>query len=154
MASDPATWRRIVLATDLTSVSEPATVHALRLAQASGATIVVVNVIEEGDLHSDSAGSRRIDQVRSGREASARQVVARARQAGVAATFLIWPGTAASGVLEAAISEGADAIVVGTHGRGTVGRLVFGSVSREVARKATCPVVVVSAGHVVIAGRG
>ena len=38
---------------------------------------------------------------------------------------------------------GVDAIVVGSHTRGVVGRLVTGSVSEHVVRRAPCPVLVV-----------
>ena len=37
----------------------------------------------------------------------------------------------------------ADLLVVGTHQRGPVGRLLFGSVSTSVLEHATCPVAVV-----------
>jgi nucleotide-binding universal stress UspA family protein len=36
-----------------------------------------------------------------------------------------------------------DLLVVGTHGRGRLGRLLHGSVSGDVARSARCPVVAV-----------
>ena len=38
-------------------------------------------------------------------------------------------------------------IVMGTHGRTGLGRLLMGSVAEEVLRKATCPVMTVKAGN-------
>lgn len=47
----------------------------------------------------------------------------------------------ADALLDAAAE--ADLLVVGTHGRGTVGQLAFGSVSRAVTHRAPCPVAVI-----------
>ena len=44
------------------------------------------------------------------------------------------------------MAESADLIVVGSHGRGTVGRFLIGSVSDHVVRNAPCPVLVVRSG--------
>lgn len=49
-------------------------------------------------------------------------------------------GPAAKEILRVARGLGADLIVVGTHGRGGVKRLVLGSVAEEVLRRAGCPV--------------
>ena len=48
-------------------------------------------------------------------------------------------------ILEAAKEFGADLIVMGTHGRTGVRRLVLGSVTEEVLRQARCPVLTVKA---------
>jgi nucleotide-binding universal stress UspA family protein len=45
--------------------------------------------------------------------------------------------------VDAAASEHAELIVLGTHGRRGVNRSIFGSVSDHVVRNAPCPVVVV-----------
>jgi nucleotide-binding universal stress UspA family protein len=47
-------------------------------------------------------------------------------------------------ILEAAASLEADLIVMATHGRGGLGRLLYGSVADQVLRQATMPVVFVS----------
>ncbi len=52
-------------------------------------------------------------------------------------------GNPASHILECARSLQADLIVMGTHGRGGFERLMLGSVSEKVLRKAACPVLTV-----------
>lgn len=46
-------------------------------------------------------------------------------------------------ILDYAQDADADLIVMGTHGRGAIGRLVLGSVVREIVRMAPCPVLTV-----------
>jgi nucleotide-binding universal stress UspA family protein len=52
-------------------------------------------------------------------------------------------GSAWKQILQMAVDVQADLIVIGTHGRGGVKRLVLGSVAETVVRKASCPVLVV-----------
>jgi nucleotide-binding universal stress UspA family protein len=58
-------------------------------------------------------------------------------------TSLVWEGDPAESILEAAAAEGAEVIVLGSHARGRIGRLLRGSVSHRVVRDAHVPVVVV-----------
>lgn len=46
-------------------------------------------------------------------------------------------------ILEEAINENIDLIVMGSHGYGPIARAVLGSVSERVLRKSTCPVLLV-----------
>ncbi len=66
-----------------------------------------------------------------------------ARQAGVAAEAVVDEARPVSGILERAGSMSADLIVMGTHGLGGFERLVLGSVTEKVLRKAPCPVMTV-----------
>lgn len=52
-------------------------------------------------------------------------------------------GDPAEKIVQAAANGGADMIVMASHGRGVVGRLLHGSVADKVAREATVPVMVV-----------
>jgi nucleotide-binding universal stress UspA family protein len=54
-------------------------------------------------------------------------------------------GDTAAEILRAATDAGCDLIVMGTHGRTGLGRLLMGSVAEQVVRKAPCPVVTVKA---------
>jgi len=56
-------------------------------------------------------------------------------------------GRAPQEILRLAAGEHADLIVLGTHGRGALNRILFGSTARRVVREATCPVLVVPSGH-------
>ena len=55
-------------------------------------------------------------------------------------------GDARTAILAAAQELAADLIVMGTHGRRGVSRLVLGSVAESVARETPCPVLLVRAG--------
>jgi len=52
-------------------------------------------------------------------------------------------GDAATEILHAAGKAKCDVIVMGTHGRTGLGRLLMGSVAEQVVRKASCPVLTV-----------
>jgi nucleotide-binding universal stress UspA family protein len=134
---------RILLATDLSATSESAATQALDLAHDLGADLLVVSIIDQLNGRISGRGIERIDQLRAGRESAAQDLVARGREAGVRVTFLIWQGSPGEGIVEVATSENVDLVVVGSHGRGSVGRLFAGSVSEHVVRHAPCPVLVV-----------
>jgi nucleotide-binding universal stress UspA family protein len=52
-------------------------------------------------------------------------------------------GEASAQILKIAAETKADLIVMGTHGRGGLSRLLIGSVTEDVMRKAPCPVLTV-----------
>jgi nucleotide-binding universal stress UspA family protein len=136
--------RRILLATDLSAASAAATSQALGLADDLRADLVILSVIEPvarlpGGL------VRRVDQVRGAREAAAQEIVEQGRGRRVSVEFLVWQGEPAEAIVEAAGSEQVDLVVVGSRGRGSMGRLLIGSVSDRVVRHAPCPVLVVRA---------
>ena len=138
--------RRLMLATDLSSASERAADEAIRVAVESGAELVVLSVVDPGRLRLPGGlFLRRVDQERARIEADVQKVVGRARQAGARATFLVWEGDPAEAILAAAEAEQIDAIVLGSHGRGLLGRLILGSTSGAVSEQATCQVLVVAA---------
>jgi nucleotide-binding universal stress UspA family protein len=143
--SPPATYRRVLLATDLSDASEAATDAAIRLSIEHGAVLIVCSVVDPDRLRLPGGRFlRRLDQERAAVIDGARSIVDRARMAGAVATFLVWDGDPAETVIAAADSEAVDAIVIGSHGRGRLGRLLLGSTSGRVSAEARCPVIVVS----------
>ena len=137
--------RRILLATDLSPASEGATRQAIELARDLGAKLLIVSVIDPASHGAAGGRIERMDQRRRARETAAQAVVLRGRQAEVPVSFLIWEGEPGAAIVDAAVSEQVDMVIVGSHGRGPVGRLLIGSVSEHVVRNAPCPVLVVRA---------
>jgi nucleotide-binding universal stress UspA family protein len=136
--------KKLLLATDLTEASASATDEAFELAGRLEAALLVVSVIDPGSLLMPGGRFRvRLDQVRERRELLAQELVERGRMGGIDVSFLIWTGDPGDMIVEAAVAEHADMVLVGSHGRGAVGRLFLGSVSEHVVRNAPCPVLVV-----------
>ena len=138
--------RKVLLATDLSPTSLSATNEAFAVAGRLHAELLIVSVIDTASLR--LPGGRflaRVDQVREHRQAAAQELVQRGRREGVKVQFLVWQGEPGEAILEAAAAEEADMIVLGSHGRGAIGRLLLGSVSERVVRQAAVPVVVVRA---------
>jgi nucleotide-binding universal stress UspA family protein len=140
----PGAIRRLMLATDLSSVSEHAAERAIALAVEQHAELIVLSVVDPKGLRLPGGRFlRRIDQERTQVESRAQALVLRARAAGAKATFLVWEGDPAETILSASESEAADVIVLGSHERGRLGRLMLGSVSGRVSDEAHCEVLVV-----------
>ena len=134
----------IVLATDLTDTSALAVVRGVDLARRLGARLLIVHVLDLGRL-SGLGRHERIDQARAEREPVLMELVRTIRAQGVDAEFLLWTGSASDGITEAASSESAEFIVVGTRGRRGAERLLLGSVSDRLIRTSRVPVLVVPA---------
>jgi nucleotide-binding universal stress UspA family protein len=143
-ADRPPAGGPILLGTDFGPVSAAAERAAIGQAGAAGVPLLAVHAIDTGRLRMPGGRFRmRVDQARAARERDAAALVERARALGVEATVLIWDGDPASCILDAAHAEGAAQIVLGSHGRGRIGRAIAGSVSAEVRERADCPVAIV-----------
>jgi nucleotide-binding universal stress UspA family protein len=135
--------RLVVLGTDFGEASAGAESAAIEMTQRMGAHLLVVNIIDPGMLRLPGGHFLvRIDQVRMQRETAAARIVERARAVGVPARFLVWQGEPGPGLLEVVAAEDGDVIVVGSHRRGRLGRLLLGSVSAHVVEHADRPVIV------------
>jgi nucleotide-binding universal stress UspA family protein len=137
--------QRILLAVDQSGSSRAASDEAIRRAAREQAALIVLTVLEPHNLHLPGGRLRRVDQERERLTEGALAIVHRARAAGVRATYLIWEGDPAEAILEASQAEHVDAIVLGSRPRTNLKRLILGSVSSAVSRRATCEVVVVPA---------
>jgi nucleotide-binding universal stress UspA family protein len=132
--------RIVLLATDLGEASGAATDRAIELAAQLSARLLVMTVIDRRQR--PGLRPRPVEE-RERLSEEAHQVAARARRSGADASFLVWDGDPAESIIAAADAEHVDLIVVGSHRRNRVGRAILGSVSDEVVRSATCPVLVV-----------
>lgn len=144
-------YKRIVVAVDGSSTSDLALQEAIRVAGGGGATILALYVVDNGVMLFDAGyyDPTQIERafVDSGKRAleAAGKIVA---DAGVPfeAKLVMEPavaGDVAASLNEAAREWGGDLLVIGTHGRRGVRRLVLGSVAEAVIRQATMPVLLV-----------
>jgi universal stress protein A len=136
--------RRILAPTDFSDPSAAALEYAAALAQKLGAHLIVTHVVEPitgGDVYGwAEAVSLRAEMKRDARRRIAALVATLSKQ-GVRNRGLMMEGSVAQSILEAAKS--ADLIVMGTHGRTGVSRLLIGSIAEKVVRGARCPVLTV-----------
>lgn len=134
--------------TDFSSCADQAQARAAALARAIKAEMVLVYVLVEAVLFGEGlVGMAEVERIyesqkRWAEKALADRVAALEAQ-GIAARSLLVVGTPADEIVRAAERERADLIVLGTHGRGAVGRFFLGSVADRVVRTAPCPVVTV-----------
>jgi nucleotide-binding universal stress UspA family protein len=139
---------RIVVPTDFSTCAEEAWRLAKRVAALSGAELVLTHVLTEAPLFSEGPFSmskvREVyDSARRFGEATLEDWVAKARAEGLRARPALRTGVAYQEITALAADERADLIVIGTHGRGGVGRALLGSVADRVVRLAACPVLTV-----------
>jgi nucleotide-binding universal stress UspA family protein len=136
----------IVLATDGSPSAERATEVAIELAHETGAKLFVTAAWEASlTVYPDApvtsaADVKRIERTRA--IAAARKATDRARDVGVEAESVVREGDPIDIVSQTAVDTRASLIVVGSHGWGTLRRLVFGSVSTALLHHAPCPVLV------------
>jgi len=88
-----------------------------------------VEAIEEAMKSEEETGSRYLAAVKE-----------RLASQGVKAETFVGEGSPSDVILDLARQQGADLIAMTTHGRGGLGRLVYGSVSDAVLRHSTVPV--------------
>jgi nucleotide-binding universal stress UspA family protein len=114
-----------------------------RLAEDLGARLVLVHVRDDPPLFNSKRDRER---ARNRAIRRGRQVLAEALEAlsgGLEADSRVELGDPANELSEVATEVGAALIVAGTRGRGRLTAALLGSVSRELARRAPCPVMIV-----------
>jgi nucleotide-binding universal stress UspA family protein len=141
--------RRIVHPTDFSPASGKAFKKAIELAKDNKAALAIVHVLPTLPLVADaymaaSAYNAMLSAQRRQAEKSMDRTVEQARKAGVKADGLIIDtGPMAETIVRFAKRQRADLIVMGTHGRGALAKVVLGSVAERVISQAACPVVTV-----------
>jgi nucleotide-binding universal stress UspA family protein len=143
-------FKRILVAVDGSHTSEQALQEAITLAKEPRAQLRVVNVVEEISLNWPEVGD--FEALQDAFRKSGRMVLERAdaeiRKAGMTTdTKMLEIETIGQHVADMIAAEAetwpADLIVIGTHGRRGVNRLLLGSVAESVARVATKPVLLI-----------
>lgn len=140
--------RTVVVALDLSPGSRAALVRAADLAERSGATLHLLHADvlfrSSGDGAPDASPSSalRLRVERFAAEALGLDSAGALDRLGPTVA-VVRDVTAPAAVLRYAAEADADLLVVGTHGRGGVARLLLGSVAEAVVAAAPCPVLTV-----------
>jgi len=143
--------RRILCALDLTKDSRGTLEHAVSLARASNATLIVHHVMEGShphEMHPERPGEPAfLDEMRQHVEARARGVEETLAPGEIGdiggVERIVTRGRAYEEVLRISAERQADLIVMGVHGRKRAELPFFGSTALHVVEHATCPVLTV-----------
>ena len=142
--------RSILLPTDFSDCANYALSYAASLARTFGASIICVHVIEPMVPTVGYSGMTEplpiadiTDQLEYSAERELPKLAEREECAGLEVEEVIVHGEAASEIVRAAKERNVDLIVVSSHGRTGLGRILFGSTAEAVVRHASCPVLVV-----------
>jgi nucleotide-binding universal stress UspA family protein len=143
----PAT-RKILFASDLSAASRPAFKVAMDLARALKADLLIVHsvapVVPAEALYAPIADWDALTrEIKSATQGALDQLAALARRRRLRVQTSIASGYAAEEILRVARARRVYAIVMGTHGRSGLSRLLAGSVATRVVAEAPCPVVTV-----------
>jgi nucleotide-binding universal stress UspA family protein len=143
-------FKRILVAVDGSHTAEQALQEAIKLAKELRAQLRVVHVVDAVSLNWPESGD--FDEVREGFLKSSRKILEKAaaelRKAEMAAeTKTLEIETFGHRIADMLAAEAeawpADLIVIGTHGRRGLNRLLLGSVAEGVARVAAKPVLLI-----------
>jgi nucleotide-binding universal stress UspA family protein len=139
--------KNVLFATDFSATSEAALPYATAICRRFGSTLHTVHVLSDAGLLMMSGG---VDYVSLGTiyedahsEAKEKLDQLSARFEGISQRNyvrhgLVWKNLA--GIID---ENGVDLIVLGTHGRTGLGKLLLGSVAEDILRHASCPVLTV-----------
>ena len=132
--------KKILYPTDFSSYSNQAYFHAIALAENHNASLTVLFVYNSDIM--TTPGSQG-DEVTDRRYWQSQLEQIRPIDANIAVSHILLEGDPAGEIVRYGRDAGVDLIVMGTHGRTGVERLVLGSVAEKVLRDAACSVMVV-----------
>jgi len=141
--------KHVLVATDFGEAAEAALTYGRELARTFRAKLHVVHVVEDvtrsvaGILESPLSFSHaQADAEDSAHELANHVLSDDDRRTLGAEITVISRADAAPAIVDFARETRSDVIVMGTHGRGKIARLLVGSVAERVVRTAPCPVLV------------
>ena len=144
-------FRRVLHASDFSRASSAAFRWATDLARTNRAPLTIVHVyafliplMGEG-YATPQVYDKMLADVRADAQRQLDRLVAKAKKAGARAKGLLLEGVPHDRIVRAARSTRADLVVLGTHGRTGIGRVILGSVAARVVTLAPCPVLTVRA---------
>ena len=139
-------FRKILIAVDESAFAARAADVGFELARSLGAQVALIHAVDPSVVgYAPEGGVPASELVNLAQQDGRRLLAAFAQRASLqpAPLEFIHIGKSASEIVKAAKDWPADLIVIGSHGRGGVNRLLLGSVAEAVMRHAACPVLIV-----------
>ena len=144
-------YKKIIVAIDDSDTSRCALNEAVTIAKAHGASLCVVHAADEtllGMHHRTIGTTLNLDHARAAIRAAGQILLdeAKASIEGIAVeTLLVEADTqrVSEAIVQAAKSAAADLVVVGTHGRSGLQRLILGSVAEQLVRLSSVSILLV-----------
>lgn len=139
--------KTILVPLDGSVLAESALAPAVDLARDYKAKLVLVRAAEAHTLPMADPTEAQVEAVRHAEDylSGARERVIRAGIAEVETS--VWYGPPAEAIAEAARYREASLVVMSSHGRSGLGRLVLGSVAETVLRTTETPILLIRPGH-------
>jgi len=142
--------RRILVPTDFSGCANYALAYAATIARAANAMVICVNVVEPIVPAVGYTGmveampiAEMSEQMEDSAERELPGVMNCEELRGLKVEEVIGHGDAAAEIVRVADEREVDLIVISSHGRTGLGRIIFGSTAEAVVRHARCPVLVV-----------
>ena len=142
---------RILIPLDGSALAESALCKAMELAGDGTATLMLLRAAEARSLPGVDPTEAQVEVVREAEEYLAGVTARLATQGMKNVETSVWYGPAASAIVDAARLRKADLIVMSTHGRSGMGRLILGSVAESVLRGTTTPILLLRAAEAPVA---
>jgi nucleotide-binding universal stress UspA family protein len=145
--------RRILCPIDFSDYSRRALDHAVAIARWYGSTITVMHAFSPAPVATYAPGAPGFESIvlaHADRDlllAEMKLFIEMESTPEVPVEAIIREGSAAGEILNQAADLKADLLIMGTHGRSGFERLLLGSITEKVLRKATCPVLTVPRRH-------
>lgn len=135
-------WDKILVAVDGSKYSKSATERAIDFAAAYGGELKVLSIVDvPAEFYGESPDA--VENLISKAKTYVEEVKKQAEAAGVKAETLVREGEAYKMILDVAEDLSVSTIVMGSHGRTGLKRLLMGSVTEKVIGYAHCPVLIV-----------
>ncbi|MBI4848068.1 MAG: universal stress protein [Nitrospirae bacterium] len=142
-------FNRIIVATDGSKYSEAAVREAIGIAKRCGSTLIAISVVPSETaspfdiVHTEMMKETIVEKELKMAECTIKDLKASSEKEGVSATGFIYSGKPYEAIINTAKEKKADLIVVGSHGRTGIDRLLMGSVTERVIGLSECAVLVV-----------
>ncbi len=145
-------FKNILVATDGSELADKAVSHGLKLAQELNATVTFVTITELWSTlgMATETYSGRINPTESYEEIQAtlahqvlKDAANKANELGINCETIRKQNHPAEGIIDVAISNSSDLIIMASHGRRGINKVLLGSITNEVVTRSSIPVLVI-----------